>query len=109
MGAYLRRAEDLGFETAMLIDHLLVAPPAYRTTWLEPITLLAALSGVTRTIQLGTLVLVLPVPRARPVREAVGDARPAVGRAVDPRRRASAGWRPSSRPSGSRTASAAPG
>ena len=60
MGAYLRRAEDLGFESAMLIDHLLVAPPAYRTTWLEPITLLAALAGVTRTIRLGTLVLVLP-------------------------------------------------
>jgi len=60
MGVYLRRAEDLGFDSAMLIDHLLVAPPAYRTTWLEPITLLAALSGVTRTIQLGTLVLVLP-------------------------------------------------
>ena len=60
MGTYLRRAEDLGFETAMLIDHLLVAPPAYRVTWLEPVTLLAALSGVTRTIRLGTLVLVLP-------------------------------------------------
>ena len=60
MGAYLRHAEDLGFETAMLIDHLLVTPPAYRTTWLEPISLLSALSGVTRTIKLGTLVLVLP-------------------------------------------------
>ena len=60
MGAYLRRAEDLGFESAMLIDHLLVAPPAYRTTWLEPVSLLAALAGVTRTIRLGTLVLVLP-------------------------------------------------
>ncbi|TME12203.1 MAG: TIGR03619 family F420-dependent LLM class oxidoreductase [Chloroflexi bacterium] len=60
MGAYLRRAEDLGFETAMLIDHLLVAPPAYRVTWLEPVSLLAGLSGVTRTIRLGTLVLVLP-------------------------------------------------
>ena len=60
MGTYLRRAEDLGFESAMLIDHLLVAPPAYRTTWLEPITLLSALAGVTRTIRLGTLVLVLP-------------------------------------------------
>ena len=60
MGAYLRRAEDLGFESALLIDHLLVAPPAYRTTWLEPISLLSALSGVTRTIRLGTLVLVLP-------------------------------------------------
>ncbi len=60
MGAYLRHAEDLGFESAVLIDHLLVTPPAYRTTWLEPISLLAALSGVTRTIKLGTLVLVLP-------------------------------------------------
>jgi len=60
MGAYLRHAEDLGFESAMLIDHLLVTPPAYRTTWLEPISLLSALSGVTRTIKLGTLVLVLP-------------------------------------------------
>ena len=60
MGAYLRRAEDLGFETAMLIDHLLIAPPAYRATWLEPIALLSALAGVTRTIRLGTMVLVLP-------------------------------------------------
>jgi alkanesulfonate monooxygenase SsuD/methylene tetrahydromethanopterin reductase-like flavin-dependent oxidoreductase (luciferase family) len=60
MGAYLRHAEDLGFDSALLIDHLLVAPPAYRTTWLEPITLLSALAGVTRTIRLGTLVLVLP-------------------------------------------------
>lgn len=60
MGNYLRRAEDLGFETAMVIDHLLVAPPAYRVTWLEPIALLSALAGVTRTIRLGTMVLVLP-------------------------------------------------
>ena len=60
MGAYLRRAEDLGFESAMVIDHLLVAPPAYRVTWLEPVALLSALAGVTRTIRLGTLVLVLP-------------------------------------------------
>lgn len=60
MGAYLRRAEDLGFETAMLIDHLLVAPPAYRVTWLEPVSLLSALAGVTRTMRLGTMVLVLP-------------------------------------------------
>ena len=60
MGAYLRDAEDLGFESALLIDHLLVTPPAYRTTWLEPISLLSGLAGVTRTIRLGTLVLVLP-------------------------------------------------
>ncbi|MBI2467610.1 MAG: TIGR03619 family F420-dependent LLM class oxidoreductase, partial [Candidatus Rokubacteria bacterium] len=61
MGRYLRRAEDLGFDCAVTIDHLLLAPPAYACTWLEPLTLLAALAGVTRTIKLGTMVLVLPL------------------------------------------------
>jgi probable F420-dependent oxidoreductase len=61
MGAYLRRAEALGFDCAMTIDHLLTTPPAYTCTWLEPLTLLAALAGVTRTLRLGTMVLVLPL------------------------------------------------
>jgi probable F420-dependent oxidoreductase len=61
MGAYLRRAEDLGFDCAVTIDHLLLTPPAYACTWLEPVSLLSALAGVTRTIKLGTMVLVLPL------------------------------------------------
>jgi probable F420-dependent oxidoreductase len=61
MGRYLRRAEDLGFESALSIDHLLLTPPAYACTWLEPISMLSALAGVTRTIKLGTMVLVLPL------------------------------------------------
>ncbi len=61
MGRYLRRAEDLGFECAVSIDHLLLTPPAYACTWLEPIATLSALAGVTRTIRLGTMVLVLPL------------------------------------------------
>ena len=61
MGRYLRRAEDLGFESAVSIDHLLLTPPAYACTWLEPLSLLSALAGVTRTIKLGTMVLVLPL------------------------------------------------
>jgi len=61
MGAYLRRAEDLGFDCAVSIDHLLLTPPAYACTWLEPLALLSALAGVTRTIKLGTMVLVLPL------------------------------------------------
>jgi alkanesulfonate monooxygenase len=61
MGAYLRRAEDIGFECAVAIDHLLLTPPAYSCTWLEPVAMLAALAGVTRTIRLGTMVLVLPL------------------------------------------------
>jgi alkanesulfonate monooxygenase len=61
MGAYLRRGEDLGFECAVAIDHLLLTPPAYTCTWLEPVAMLAGLAGVTRTIRLGTMVLVLPL------------------------------------------------
>jgi probable F420-dependent oxidoreductase len=61
MGRYLRRAEDLGFDSAVTIDHLLLTPPAYACTWLEALTTLAALAGVTRTIRLGTMVLVLPL------------------------------------------------
>jgi alkanesulfonate monooxygenase len=61
MGRYLRRAEDLGFDCALSIDHLLLTPPAYACTWLEPIALLSALAGVTRTLRLGTMVLVLPL------------------------------------------------
>ncbi len=61
MGRYLRRAEALGFDAAMTIDHLLTTPPAYACTWLEPIALLAALAGITERIRLGTLVLVLPL------------------------------------------------
>lgn len=61
MGRYLRRAEDLGFDCALSIDHLLITPPAYACTWLEPLSLLSALAGVTRTIKLGTLVMVLPL------------------------------------------------
>ena len=61
MGRYLRRAEDLGFDSALSIDHLLLTPPACACTWLEPIALLSALAGVTRTIKLGTMVLVVPL------------------------------------------------
>src|SRR2546428_13468942 len=62
MGRYLRRAEDLGFDCAVSIDHLLRTPPGYACTWLEPIALLSALAGVTRTLKLGTMVRVLPRP-----------------------------------------------
>jgi probable F420-dependent oxidoreductase len=61
MGRYLRRAEALGFEAAVTIDHLLTTPPAYACTWLEPVALLSALAGVTERIRLGTMVLVLPL------------------------------------------------
>jgi alkanesulfonate monooxygenase SsuD/methylene tetrahydromethanopterin reductase-like flavin-dependent oxidoreductase (luciferase family) len=60
MGKYLRRAEDLGFETATCIDHMLPVPPATIRSWLEPMVLMGALAGVTRTIKLGPLGITLP-------------------------------------------------
>ncbi len=63
MGAYLRRAEDLNFEATFVLDHLLIAKDLYSCTWFEPISLLSALAGVTRTIGLGTSVTVLPLHR----------------------------------------------
>jgi len=60
MGVYLRRAEDLGFESATCIDHMLPVPPATIRSWLEPMVLLGALAGVTRTIKLGPMGVTLP-------------------------------------------------
>lgn len=61
MGAYLRRAEQLGFEAAVTVDRLLTTTPLYVCSWLEPISLLSALAGVTERIRLGTMILVLPL------------------------------------------------
>src|SRR5439155_14798296 len=40
---------------------LLLTPPAYACTWLGPVPVLSALAGVTWTLRLGTMVLVLPI------------------------------------------------
>jgi alkanesulfonate monooxygenase len=61
MADYLQAAEELGFESAFVIDHLLVTPPAYSNTWLDSLTVLTALAARTSRIRLGPLVLVVPL------------------------------------------------
>lgn len=61
MGAYLRRAEDLGFDSATCIDHVLTVPPYTSGTWLEPMVLLGALAAVTCRIKLGPMGITLPL------------------------------------------------
>jgi probable F420-dependent oxidoreductase len=61
MSHYLRRAEDLGFDSATCIDHVLTVPPYTTGTWLEPMVLLGALAAVTRTIKLGPMGITLPL------------------------------------------------
>ncbi|MBV2364004.1 TIGR03619 family F420-dependent LLM class oxidoreductase [Streptomonospora nanhaiensis] len=58
-----RRAEDLGYGAVWLPDHPL--PPAgYSDTYggvFEPLVLLTAIAGATRSVRLGTSVLILPL------------------------------------------------
>lgn len=54
------RAEELGFDSLFVTDHLLTAGRFYRVSWLEPLTTLAHAAAVTERIRLGTSILVLP-------------------------------------------------
>jgi alkanesulfonate monooxygenase len=59
--AYAERAEDLGFDSLWVLDHLFDAPPSYRVVFLEPITTLALVASATRRMTIGTGILVLPI------------------------------------------------
>jgi probable F420-dependent oxidoreductase len=63
-GHQLRRfaahAEELGFASLFITDHLLTAKRFYRVSWAEPLMTLAHAAAVTSTIRLGTSILVLP-------------------------------------------------
>jgi probable F420-dependent oxidoreductase len=57
---FAARAEELGFESLFVTDHLLTATRFYRVSWLEPLATLAYAAAVTTRVQLGTSILVLP-------------------------------------------------
>ncbi len=59
--AFARRVEAMGFDGLWVIDHLVVAPPIYRTAWLEPLTVLSAVAAVTERVKIGTSILVTPI------------------------------------------------
>ena len=54
------RAEELGFDSLFITDHLLTAARFYRVSWTEPMLTLAHVAAVTSRVKLGTSVLVLP-------------------------------------------------
>jgi probable F420-dependent oxidoreductase len=58
---YGREVEDAGFDSLWVLEHLLVAPPIYETSWLDPLLVLAHLASTTDRIALGTGILVLPL------------------------------------------------
>jgi probable F420-dependent oxidoreductase len=53
-------AEDLGFDSLFITDHLLTASRFYRVSWTEPMMTLSHIAAVTNRVKLGTSVLVLP-------------------------------------------------
>ena len=55
------RAEELGFDSIWVTDHMLRARNMYAYTWIEPLTSLAFAAAVTKKVTLGTGVLLLPL------------------------------------------------
>jgi probable F420-dependent oxidoreductase len=53
-------AEELGFDSLFITDHLLTARRFYRVSWTEPLMTLAHVAAVTSRIRLGTSIIVLP-------------------------------------------------
>lgn len=57
---FAQHAEELGFASLFITDHLLTARRFYRVSWTEPLMTLCHAAAVTNDMLLGTSVLVLP-------------------------------------------------
>src|ERR687887_71377 len=59
----VRQAEDLGFDSVWVTDHLLVPQTLeiiYRDHMLEPLALLSHVAAITKRVKIGTSVVILP-------------------------------------------------
>jgi len=61
LGAYARQAEEAGFDSLWVIEHLLASPALYAVAWHDPLAVLAHVAAVTERVRLGTAILVLPL------------------------------------------------
>ena len=59
--SFARHAEDLGYDSIFITDHLLSARQFYSVSWLESLMTLAFAAAVTERVKLGTSVVVVPV------------------------------------------------
>src|SRR4030088_2205176 len=57
---FAMKAEELGFDSLFITDHLLTAARFYRVSWTEPMMTLSHVAAVTSRVKLGPSVLVLP-------------------------------------------------
>ncbi|MGH2560757.1 MAG: LLM class flavin-dependent oxidoreductase [Thermomicrobiales bacterium] len=58
---FARHAEELGFDSIFLTDHVITARRFYRVSWLEPLITHALVAGVTSRIRLGTSIVIVPL------------------------------------------------
>ncbi len=58
---FAREVENLGFDSIFITDHLLAAKQFYSVSFLEPLTALSLVAGVTDRVKLGTSVMVMPI------------------------------------------------
>lgn len=58
---FSRQVEDLGFESIFITDHLFAAKQFYSVSFLEPVSALSLVAGVTERVKLGTSVMVVPI------------------------------------------------
>ncbi|HTK16474.1 MAG TPA: LLM class flavin-dependent oxidoreductase [Acidimicrobiia bacterium] len=58
---FARAAEDLGFDSVWITDHIVTARRFYRVSWLDSLITLSHVAAVTERVKLGTSILILPV------------------------------------------------
>ena len=57
---FARRAEELGFDSLWITDHIVTAHRFYRVSWLDSLMTLSHVAAVTERVKLGTSILILP-------------------------------------------------
>ncbi len=58
--SFARRAEELGFDSLWITDHIVTAHRFYRVSWLDSLMTLSHVAAVTSEVKLGTSILILP-------------------------------------------------
>jgi hypothetical protein len=57
---FARRAEELGFDSLWITDHIVTAHRFYQVSWLDSLITLSHVAAVTERVKLGTSILILP-------------------------------------------------
>jgi probable F420-dependent oxidoreductase len=57
---FAQRAEELGFDSLWITDHIVTAHRFYRVGWLDSLMTLSHVAAITEKVRLGTSILILP-------------------------------------------------